>query len=253
MTTRFDFENPAGERLSGRLDEPEGSPLAWALFAHCFTCGKDNIAATRISRDLASAGIGTLRFDFTGLGASDGSFGNGGFSSDVQDLLAAAAAMAGAGIAPSLLIGHSFGGAAVLAAAAAIKSARAVVTIAAPFEIDHVLHQFRPADLATIRRQGHAEVALGGRSFRIGKAFLDHLTAPAPETTIGSLRRALLVLHSPTDQTVGIGNASRIFAAAKHPKSFISLGDADHLLSRRSDAAYVAAVVSAWAQPYLRP
>ncbi len=254
MTTEaFDFENDSGQLLSGRLEVPAGAARAWALFAHCFTCGKDNIAATRIGRALAETGIGTLRFDFTGLGASGGDFGGSGFSADVRDVIAAARAMSGSGMAPSLLIGHSFGGAAMLAAAGRIDSARAVATIAAPFEIDHLLHQFPEGSLAEIAAAGEAEVRLGGRPFRIARGFVDDLRDRDPEASIASLGRALLILHSPRDETVGIGNATRIFAAARHPKSFVSLDGADHLLSGRSDSEYAASVIAAWARPYLKP
>lgn len=252
-TAAFDFDNHAGHRLSGRLEVPSGIVRGWALFAHCFTCGKDNIAATRIGRGLAESGLGTLRFDFTGLGASGGEFGRHGFSADVGDLVAAAGAMAAAGMAPALLIGHSFGGAAVLAAAGRIGSARAVATIAAPFAVDHLLHQFSSEGRAAIETDGEAEVKLAGRSFRISRSFLDDLQGQGRDQAarIASLGRALLVLHSPRDETVGVENASRIFAAARHPKSFISLDRADHLLSRPADAAYAAAVIAAWARPYV--
>jgi putative redox protein len=252
-TTTFDFENESGRLLSGRLEVPAGTARAWALFAHCFTCGKDNIAATRIGRALAASGIGTLRFDFTGLGASGGTFGRSGFSADVGDIAAAAGAMAKAGMAPSLLIGHSFGGAAILAAAARVGSARAVATIAAPFEVDHLLHQFSDAGLARIEAEGEAEVSLAGRPFRVSRGFIEDLRGRDPEAVIASLGRALLVLHSPLDATVGIGNATRIFAAARHPKSFVSLDRADHLLSRRAESDYAASVIAAWAGPYLEP
>lgn len=252
-TTAFDFENDSGQPLSGRLEIPAGRARAWALFAHCFTCGKDNIAAARIGRALASTGIGTLRFDFTGLGESGGTFGDSGLSADVGDVVAAAGAMASAGMAPSLLVGHSFGGAAVLAAAGRVDSARAVATIAAPFEVDHLLNQFSAAGLARIAAEGEAEVSLAGRPFRISRGFVDDLIGRDPEAVIASLGRALLVLHSPRDETVGIGNATRIFAAARHPKSFVSLGAADHLLSGRSDSEYAASVIAAWAAPYLKP
>lgn len=247
----FEFLNAAGERLSGRLEGPQGLARGWAVFAHCFTCGKDNLAATRISRALALEGFGVLRFDFTGLGASEGRFGDTSFSLNVQDLQSAAAAMAAAGMAPSLLIGHSLGGAAVLAAAGAIESVVAVATIAAPFDVAHVLAQFDPAGLAQIESTGRAEVVLGGRGFCVGLGLVDDLRRQDQARRIAALRHALLVLHASGDRVVDIDHATRIFVAAHHPKSFVSLGGADHLLSDRRDAEYAAKVIAGWASRYL--
>lgn len=247
---RFDFPNADGATLSGLLDRPAGEPRACVLFAHCFTCGKDVHAARRIAEGLTALGFAVLRFDFTGLGSSDGEFANTNFSSNVADLVAAAESLRTTLQAPALLIGHSLGGAAVLAAARQIPEARAVVTIAAPSDPGHVTQLFRER-IAEIHEQGKVEVSLAGRPFCIKREFLDDIAQQKLEDCLKNLRKALLVFHSPTDQIVGIENASAIFLAAKHPKSFISLADADHLLSRRSDAAYVANVIAAWSERYL--
>jgi putative redox protein len=232
------------------LDLPDGTPRATALFAHCFTCGKNVVAAKRIADALNALGIAVLRFDFTGIGSSEGEFANTTFSSNVADLVAAAAHLRKTRQAPALLIGHSLGGAAVLAAAAAIPEARAVVTIAAPSDPGHVVHLFKDK-LAAIDEHGEVEVALAGRPFRIRREFLDDIAEHKLTDCVAQLRKALLVFHSPTDDTVGIENASHIFMAAKHPKSFVSLAGADHLLTKRADAAYVASVLAAWAERYL--
>jgi uncharacterized OsmC-like protein/pimeloyl-ACP methyl ester carboxylesterase len=246
----FDFLNADGQRLAGLLDLPAGEVRAYALFAHCFTCGKDVHAARRIAAGLTALGIGVLRFDFTGLGSSEGEFANTTFSSNVADLVAAADQLRKVKRAPAILIGHSLGGAAVLAAAAAVPEARAVVTIAAPSDPAHVTGLIKDR-LAQIEAGGEVEVTLAGRPFRIRRSFLEDVAEQKLSERIAALRRALLIFHSPTDDIVGIDNASRIFAAAKHPKSFVSLAGADHLLSRRSDAAYVANVIAAWAERYL--
>ncbi|HEY5066309.1 MAG TPA: bifunctional alpha/beta hydrolase/OsmC family protein [Xanthobacteraceae bacterium] len=247
---RFDFPNAQGQTLAASLDRPDGPVRAVALFAHCFTCGKDNKAARRIAEGLKLHGIAVLRFDFTGLGASEGEFANTTFSSNVDDLVAAADHLRRKLAAPAILIGHSLGGAAVLAAAHRVAEARAVVTIGAPADPAHVtgLLKDRVADIAL---QGEAEVTLGGGQFKVRRAFLDDIAEQTLTTRIANLHKALLVFHSPTDDTVGIDNASHIFLAAKHPKSFISLSGADHLLSRLGDAAYVAGVIAAWAERYL--
>jgi putative redox protein len=247
---RFDFASAHGHRLAALLDAPPGEPRAYALFAHCFTCGKDVHAARRIAEALTGLGIGVLRFDFTGLGGSEGEFANTTFSSNVADLAAAADELRRVRRAPTILIGHSLGGAAVLAAAAAVPEARAVVTIAAPSDPRHVTGLFRDR-LEEIEERGEVEVSLAGRPFRIRRAFVDDVAEQKLKQKIGALRKALLIFHSPTDDVVGIDNASEIFAAAKHPKSFVSLAGADHLLSRRSDAAYVANIIAAWADRYL--
>ena len=252
MPTRpFEFRNTGGHRLSGSLEMPEGIQRGWSLFAHCFTCGKNNLAAVRIARTLASVGIGVLRFDFTGLGDSEGSFAEASFSLNVQDLVSAADAMEAAGMPPRLLIGHSLGGSAVLAAAGRIASARAVATIAAPFDVAQVLHLLDPAGLARLETEGQALVQVVGRPMAVGKAFVDDLRTHDPGARIAALRRPLLLLHAPQDQTVDIENATRIFLAARHPKSFVSLDDADHLLSQREDAEQVAHLIATWAARYL--
>lgn len=250
MMERFTFEGHGGDALAARLDLPEGPHLATALFAHCFTCGKDITAARRIAGRLAAMGIAVLRFDFTGLGHSKGEFANTTFSSNVDDLVRAASHLAGRDMAPSLLIGHSLGGAAVLKAASQIDSVKAVVTIGAPYDPEHVTHNFGDA-LDSIRTNGEAEVNLAGRPFRIGRAFVEDVEGAALDTAIRSLKRALLVMHAPRDTTVGIENATRIFIAAQHPKSFVTLDDADHLVSRPADAEYAAEVIAAWAGRYL--
>ena len=246
---RFAFPGSQGHNLSARLDSPDGAPRAVALFAHCFSCGKDVLAAGRIARALTQYGIAVLRFDFTGLGSSDGDFANTNFSSNVGDLLAAANHLRQVQAAPTILIGHSLGGTAMLAVAGDIPEARAIATIAAPYEPGHVANQFRDR-LAEIEAQGEAEVVLAGRPFRIRRQFLDDLRAHSHEERIVDLRKALLVLHAPLDAVVGIDNATEIFVRAKHPKSFISLDRADHLLSQPADAEYAATVIAAWASRY---
>jgi putative redox protein len=250
---RFDFPGADGQKLAARLDLPDGEPAAYALFAHCFTCSKESLAASRIARTLTGqAGIATLRFDFTGLGSSGGEFANTGFSSNVEDLLAAVAHMRARNAAPALLIGHSLGGAAVLAAAANVPEAKAVVTISAPFDTDHVTRLLGESR-TEIEALGEATVLLGGRPFTIRRSFLDDVQNQDQAARIGGLRQALLVLHAPADATVGIENASSIFGAARHPKSFVSLDDADHLLTRPGDAEYAANVLAAWAHGMSAP
>ncbi len=251
MTTeRITFPGHSGDALAARLDLPDGPHLATALFAHCFTCSKDIPAARRIAGRLASMGIAVLRFDFTGLGHSGGEFENTSFTSNIDDLVAACDYLKSRKMPPSLLIGHSLGGAAVLRARAKIDSIRAVATIGAPFDPAHVTHNFQDA-LPEIREKGVAEVSLGGRPFRIGKAFIEDISAEAMGPAIAGLRAALLILHAPRDKIVGIENATRIFQAAKHPKSFVTLDDADHLITRPADAEYAADVIASWASRYL--
>jgi putative redox protein len=247
---RFNFPNANGEQLAATLDLPLGKPTAFALFAHCFTCGKDNLAAKRIAERLAVHGIGVLRFDFTGLGSSEGEFANTHFSSNVDDLVAAADHLRKMNGAPAILIGHSLGGCAVLAASHRIADARCVVTIGAPYDPSHVIGLFKD-QVDKIREQGEVDVQLAGRPFRIKREFLDDVAGKKLDECLANLRKALLVFHSPTDDTVGIDNASHIFGAAKHPKSFVSLAGADHLLSKKGDAVYVANVIAAWADRYI--
>jgi len=246
----FEFDSPRGYRLSGVLETPVATVRGWAIFAHCFTCGKESPAAARIARGLARAGIGVLRFDFAGVGASGESFAASTFAADAEDLVAAGQALAEAGMQPDLLVGHSLGGSAVLVAAEAMPYVRAVATLAAPADVAHVLHQFDPDSLARIKSDGEAEVRLGERDFIISQGFVDDLSRHDLIETVARLRRPLLILHAPTDTTVGIDNATRLFLAAKHPKSFISLDDADHLLLRSSDADFVADTIAAWASHY---
>ena len=244
------FPGSMGAMLAGRLDLPQGPPAAYALFAHCFTCTKDVLAASRVSAALAARGFAVLRFDFTGLGESGGDFADTGFSSNVADLVAAAAFLREHYAAPSLLVGHSFGGAAVLAAVGKVPEARAVATIAAPADPEHIRHLIATA-IPEIEANGEAVVRIAGRDLKFRRQFLDDIGAADLTRTIAGMRQALLVLHSPLDDTVGVENAAKIFAAAKHPKSFVSLDGADHLLSRAADAEYAAHVLSAWAARYI--
>ena len=246
---RISFPGHAGT-LDARLDLPEGPVLATALFAHCFTCSKDIPAARRISARLAGAGIAVLRFDFTGLGHSDGEFANTSFTSNVQDLERAVAYLEERGMPPSLMIGHSLGGAAVLKATANLPQIKAVATLGAPFDPGHVTHNFADA-LPEIAAKGEAEVSLGGRPFRIGQAFVEDVASEALAPSIERLHAALMVLHAPGDAIVGIENASQIFLAAKHPKSFVTLDDADHLITRAEHAEYAADIIATWAKKYL--
>jgi putative redox protein len=249
-TVKTSFPGHSGDLLAARMDIPAGPIRATALFAHCFTCSKDILAAKRIASELARAGIAVLRFDFTGLGSSKGEFAHTNFSSNVQDLVIAADYLRQNYNAPSLLIGHSLGGAAVLAVAGDIPEVKGVVTIGAPSDAEHVLHNFS-ANIEAIERDGQAEVSLAGRPFTIEKQFVEDVRGSNLARRIGALKRPLLVLHSPIDSTVGIENAGEIFGAAKHPKSFVSLDTADHLLTRSEDAAYAASVIAGWADRYL--
>ncbi|MBU0860746.1 MAG: bifunctional alpha/beta hydrolase/OsmC family protein [Alphaproteobacteria bacterium] len=249
-TERITFKGHSGDMLAARLDLPDGPVGATAIFAHCFTCSKDIPAARRIAARLAAKGIAVLRFDFTGLGHSEGEFANTHFSSNVDDLLLAAAYLTDRGMAPSLLVGHSLGGAAVIKAAPQVPGLRAVVTIGAPFAPAHVSNNFG-SKLDDIQEHGAATVSLAGRDFTIRKSFIDDISTASLRDALRHLNAALLVLHAPRDATVGIDNASEIFIAAKHPKSFVSLDTADHLITAEEDAKYAADVIATWASRYL--
>ncbi|MBO6730834.1 MAG: bifunctional alpha/beta hydrolase/OsmC family protein [Maricaulis sp.] len=249
-TERVEFTGSQGDRLAARMEWPAGTPRAYAVFAHCFSCSKDIFAANRIARQLAAHGYAVLRFDFTGLGHSEGDFANTNFSSNVEDLLAAARFVESEYAPPDLLIGHSLGGAAVIAAASALPGIRAVATLGAPSDAAHVAHQFGDS-IDKIEDEGIAEVSLGGRPFTIKRQFLEDIQGHTLEDTLANLRKPLLIAHSPTDATVGIDNASRLFLAAKHPKSFVSLDGADHLLTREEDAVFAADIIASWAQKYV--
>lgn len=250
-STKIEFTGSQGAQLAARLELPEGDVHAYALFAHCFTCNKDVVAAARIARALTEFGIAVLRFDFTGLGGSGGDFGNTNFTSNVEDLVHAADHLRANFGPASVLIGHSLGGAAVVAAAHLMPEVRAVATIAAPADPEHVLHLLGDSR-AEIEQRGEADVVLAGRTFCIRKQFLDDIAAQPQAERLAKLGAALLVMHSPTDELVGIDNARRMFDAARHPKSFVALDGADHLLTKRADAEYVATVLAAWAARYAR-
>ena len=252
MSTRsFDFTGADGQPLAGVLDLPDGPVSSYALFAHCFTCTKRSLAAVRLGKALTALGFGVLRFDFTGLGESGGDFSDSSFSGSIADLLAAADAMRKVGRPPALLIGHSLGGAAVLAAAGRIREARAVATIGAPFDVDHVTRLFA-GGLEELREKGEAEVRIGGRPFKLRQSFVDDLASHDQGERIRALRKPLLILHSPQDAIVGIDNATAIYQAALHPKSFISLDGADHLLTDREDAEFAATMIAAWSSRSLK-
>ena len=245
------FTNTRDEQLSARLERPDGPVHATAVFAHCFTCSKDLRAARRLARALADRGIAVLSFDFTGLGSSEGDFAASTFSSDVDDLVAAAEYLAQTVAPPRLLVGHSLGGAAVLTAAGRLDTVEAVATIGAPADVGHLNHLLTDDDVESIREQGEAEVTLAGRSFSIRSEFLDDLGQHRLTDLLAELDAALLFLHAPLDETVGVDNARILFEAARHPKSFVSLADADHLLTDGADARYAADVIGAWATRYL--
>jgi esterase/lipase len=251
MKTKITFQGALGDTLSARLDAPLDEPKAYILFAHCFTCGKDLSTINRVARELNELGLALFRFDFTGLGVSKGDFANTNFSSNVDDLIAAANYMKEHLQAPQILMGHSLGGTAVLAAANRLPEVKAIATIGAPFDATHVTHNFS-ASVQEIEEKGIATVQLSGRSFTIKKQFLDDLDQHKMHNAIKQLKRALLVMHSPTDDMVGIENAKLIYDAAKHPKSFVSLDTADHLLMKNSeDGIYIARLLAAWASRYV--
>ncbi len=248
--SKLTFKGSSGETLAAKLDAPEGEIRAYALFAHCFTCTKDIFAASNIAKTLKARGIAVVRFDFTGLGSSEGDFANTNFSSNVEDLVAAADYMRDELEAPAIIIGHSLGGSAVLAAAGKISEAKAVVTLGSPADVAHVAHNFQSAR-DEILTTGEADVCLVGRPFKIKKQFIEDIEGVKLEKHVRSLGKALLVLHAPLDQTVGVENAAQIFGWAKHPKSYVSLDDADHLISRKEDAEYAANIIATWTEKYL--
>lgn len=250
QSDRVEFSNASGDTLSGVIETPDETPRAWAVFAHCFTCSKNSLAASRVARGLAEQGIGVLRFDFTGLGDSDGAFATSGFSSNVADLIAATDWMAAQGQPVSLMIGHSLGGAATIVAAGQVDSVSAVVTLGAPSDAGHVVEQFKHS-VPEIEAKGAAQVSLAGRPFTLSRQFLDDVRAANVTEAAAALRKPLLILHAPGDDVVGIDNATALFLAAKHPKSFVSLDRADHLLTGKDDAGFVVDVIAGWAGRYI--
>jgi putative redox protein len=250
VAERVWFTSTSGPRLAGLIDHPEGSVRGWGVFAHGFTLGKASLAASRICKQLASEGIGMLRFDNLGLGESEGDWGDGSFSHKVDDTARAVGFMEESGRNVRLLVGHSFGGAAVIAAAHSVDTVRAVVSIGAPYEPAHVEHNY-DALVERILREGEAPFLIGGKALTLRRHFIEDVRAADLRERIRTLRRALLVMHSPTDNTVGIANASQIFRTARHPRSFVSLEGADHLLTERNQAKRAARIISAWADPYL--
>ncbi|MDP3940320.1 MAG: bifunctional alpha/beta hydrolase/OsmC family protein [Deltaproteobacteria bacterium] len=250
QTLSLSFPGARGTMLAARLDlPPAAAPIAYALFAHCFTCSKETKATTYVSAALAERGIAVLRFDFTGLGGSDGDFAGTNFSSNVEDLVSAADYLRQHYRAPAILVGHSLGGSAVLAAARRVPEAVAVATIGSPFDPAHVLHLIK--DREAVERDGEVEVDIGGRPFRIRRQFLEDIAGSKLGDEVANMGKALLVMHSPRDSVVGVDNATRIFSAARHPRSFISLDPADHMLSRREDALYAGNILASWAARYL--
>lgn len=248
---RLKFKNQEGIELSARIDFPvDKQPIAFAVFAHCFTCNKNLNAVKNISRALTAKGFGVLLFDFTGLGASDGEFENTSFTSNINDLVAASDFLTENYEAPEIIIGHSLGGAAALFTAGKLDNIKAVVTIAAPFDPYHVTHLIA-GGIEEIKAKGKAEVNIGGRPFTISKQFIDDIESKDPEAVAKELRKPLLIMHSPTDSTVGIGNAAKMYSAAHHPKSFITLDDADHLLSKKEDSLYAGSMIAAWVSKYI--
>ncbi|MDD9952251.1 MAG: alpha/beta hydrolase [Zetaproteobacteria bacterium] len=246
----FNFKNQDDIELKGKLEFPKAETKAYAIFAHCFTCSKDIVAASVISRTLTKSGIAVLRFDFTGLGNSEGDFANTNFSSNVEDLLSAYFEISKQYEAPKLLVGHSLGRAAVLKAASHLEGVKAIATIGAPSDVKHVQHLLK-SELQEINATGQAKVNLAGREFTIKKQFVDDMNQADVLTDLKKMKKALLVMHSPFDGTVSMDHASQIFGAAHHPKSFVSLDKADHLLMQKSDASYAGSVIATWVQKYL--
>lgn len=251
MPNKFEFQNENGDTLAGVLEEPTGVPRGVALFAHCFSCSKNILAASRVSRGLRERGFTVLRFDFTGLGESEGDFADTNFSTNVDDLRSAIAAMRQQNMAPSILIGHSLGGAAVLDLADEIDEVKLVATIGAPSEPRHVVHLFNESAIEQIEQTGQAEISLGGRPFTIKKQFLDDVTEASVLKKLRASNKPLLICHSPTDSVVSVDNAQKIYRAANHPKSFVSLDGADHLLSKKADAEFVSSLIASWAARFV--
>ncbi len=251
VAERVWFVSTSGPRLAGLIDHPAGTVRGWGVFAHGFTLGKDSPAASRICKQLAGDGIGMLRFDNLGLGDSEGDWGDGSFSHKVNDTAQAVRFMEGSGRSIRILVGHSFGGAAVIAAAHLADTVRAVASIGAPYDPAHVEHNY-DALVERILGDGEAPFLIGGKALTLRRHFIEDVRAADLRERIRTLRRALLVMHSPTDNTVGIANASQIFRAARHPRSFVSLEGADHLLTKGKQAKRAARIISAWADPYLR-
>ena len=250
-TVKLNFTNKSGEKLAARLELPvDQKPFTYALFAHCFTCNKNLTAIRNISRGLTLQGIGVLRFDFTGLGESEGDFADTNFSSNVQDLLTAAEFMAENYGPIEIMVGHSLGGAATLMAASQVSSAKAIATIGAPAEPEHVAHLF-DEKVEEIHSQGFATVSIGGRPFTVKEQFLTDLEETSLYDTIPLLKKALLVMHAPFDRVVGIQNAGKIYESAVHPKSFVSLDTADHMLMKKEDSLYAGEIIAAWVRRYI--
>lgn len=244
------FKNSKGNTLAARLEFPEGTPKGYALFAHCFTCNKNLTAVRTIGKSLTDSGIAVLRFDFTGLGESEGNFESTNFTSNVDDLISASQFLTENYTTPSVLIGHSLGGAAVIFASIHISGIKAVATIGAPSNPKHVSHLFT-SGIQEINEKGEALLSIGGREFKIQKQFLDDINEKNMDNILKEMNKALLVMHSPQDTTVGIENAAQIYQAAWHPKSFISLDGADHLLSKKEDSQYVGQMIAAWSSRYI--
>ncbi len=246
------FKNSDSKVLKGVLELPTNKqPAHFILFAHCFTCNKNFHAPSKISKSLASQGYGVLRFDFTGLGDSEGDFADTNFSSNIEDLIAAAEFLRKEYNAPRMIIGHSLGGAAALFASKQIDSVKCVVTINAPSNLSHVQKHFE-SSLDEIERDGYANIKIGGRSFKIKKQFITDLETNQNSSVLKDIKKSLLIMHSPQDEIVSINHAEELYKAAWHPKSFVSLDGANHMLSSKEDSHYVGSVISAWASKYLK-
>lgn len=252
MTTRrnISFKNSAGHQLAAVIEQPVIPVKCYALFAHCFSCGKDILIASRIARSLVARGVAVLRFDFTGIGDSEGEFESSNFTSNIDDIISATNHLREHYSAPQILIGHSLGGTAMLNAAEQVSEAKAVVSIAAPFTADHILSHFQDK-VEELEQKEKVDIELAGKILTINREFVSDLKAHSNEDRISQLRKALLILHSPFDEIVPIEEATKIFVNAKHPKSFVSLDKADHLITDKEDAEYVANTIVAWASRYI--